>query len=145
MPGSPVDRWGRLALCPTRFGAEVVGGAEIVLRTMAIGLRERGWDVDVLTTCATDHHSWANVLPAGESVEDGLRVRRFPARNGREAERQELERRILDGERLSPAEQQRRTASGMRVPQLHRHLRAHARRYRALVFPPSPSWVTYAC
>jgi hypothetical protein len=31
----------------------------------------------VLTTCATDGFTWANTRPAGESLEGGVRVRRF--------------------------------------------------------------------
>jgi glycosyltransferase involved in cell wall biosynthesis len=139
------DRRGRLALCPTRFGPEIVGGAEIVLAAMGAGLQERGWDVEILTTCATDHHTWVDVLPPGESVESGLRVRRFPAVNDRVDEHRALEQRILDGERLGPAEQRRWLDSGMRVPALLGYLRAHARRYRALVFTPYPSWVTATC
>ena len=141
---SPARR-GRLALCPTRFGPGIVGGAEIVLAALANGLQERGRDVEILTTCATDHHSWANVLPPGEAVEGGLRVHRFPVVNDRVGEHQELERRILAGERLSAAEQQRWLDSGMRVPALLQHLRTHAPRYRALVFTPYPSWVTATC
>ena len=90
---------------------------------MALGLQERGWAVEVFTTCAMDHHSWANVVPPGESVEQGLRVRRFPAVNDRVDEHQELERRILRGGRLTLAEQQRWLDSGMRVPDLLDHLR----------------------
>jgi hypothetical protein len=124
---------------------QIVGGAEIVLRRTALGLQERGWAVEVLTTCAMDHHSWANVVPPGESVEHGLRVRRFPAVNDRVDEHQELERRILRGGRLTLAEQQRWLDSGMRVPDLLDHLRCHAREYRALVSTPYPSWVTAVC
>jgi hypothetical protein len=71
---------------------------------MALGLQERGWDVEVLMTCAMDHHSWANVVRPGPSVEEGLRVWRFPAVNDRVDEHQEMERRILHGERLTLAE-----------------------------------------
>ena len=121
-----------------------MGGAEIVLGKMAAGLQERGWDVEVLTTCASDHHSWANVLPPGESVEGGLRVRRFPTVNPR-PERQELERRILAGEPMRPAEQQRWMNSGMQAPELLRYVVDHAQDYRALIFTPYPFWVTHAC
>jgi glycosyltransferase involved in cell wall biosynthesis len=139
------DRRGRLALCPTRFGPGIVGGAEIVLAAMGARLQERGWDVEILTTCATDHHTWVDVLPPGESVEGGLRVRRFPVVNDRVDEHRALEQRIRDGERLGAAEQRRWLDSGMRVPALLGYLRAHARRYRALVFTPYPSWVTATC
>ncbi|MGZ6807506.1 MAG: hypothetical protein ACXVGG_12900, partial [Mycobacteriaceae bacterium] len=69
----------RIAVCPARFGPEVVGGAERVLREISCRLAARGWAVDVLTTCATDHFRWDNVLPPGTSHEFGLPVRRFPA------------------------------------------------------------------
>lgn len=139
------NRSGTIALCPARFGDEIVGGAEIVLRKMATGLQDRGWDVEILTTTATDHHSWANVVPAGESVEGGLRVRRFPVVDEHIAERGDLERRILGGEPLTLAEQQRWMNSGMRVPDLFHYLLDHAEDYRALVFTPYPFWVTFAC
>lgn len=32
----------------------------------------------MLTTCATDHFTWANELPAGTTMENGIEVRRFP-------------------------------------------------------------------
>jgi glycosyltransferase involved in cell wall biosynthesis len=139
------ERRGRLAFCPARFGSDIVGGAEIVLGKMAAGLQERGWDVEVLTSCATDHHAWANVVPPGRSVEDGLHVRRFPVVNHHRPERQELERRILAGERLTPAEQRCWMNSGMQAPDLLRHVVDHAQDYRAMIFTPYPFWVTYAC
>ena len=55
----------RLAFVPPRYGPDVVGGAEPVLRQIADGLADRGWTVDVLTTCARDHYTWANEYPAG--------------------------------------------------------------------------------
>ncbi|NMH97412.1 glycosyltransferase family 4 protein [Pseudonocardia acidicola] len=140
-----MDRTGLLAFCPARFGPEIAGGAEIVLRRMAHLLQVRGWDVEILTTCATDHHSWRNVLPAGASHEGGLRVRRFPVVDDHIPERQDLERRILGGEPLTVAEQQRWMNAGMRVPELFHHILDVAEDYRALVFTPYPFWVTFAC
>ena len=29
----------------------------------------RGWEVEVLTTCARDHYTWANHYPAGTSAD----------------------------------------------------------------------------
>ena len=67
---------GRLGFVPPRFGDDVIGGAEAVLRETAEGLAERGWDVDILTTCARDHFTWANEYPAG--VEEDGKLRRAP-------------------------------------------------------------------
>lgn len=60
-----------------RYGEGVVGGAETLARLLAEQLAARGRAVDVLTTCATDHFTWANVLPEGQAWENGVRVRRF--------------------------------------------------------------------
>ena len=74
------DRSGRLAIVPPRFGDDVIGGAEAALREAAEGLAERGWEVDVLTTCARDHFTWANEYPEGEEQVGKLRVRAVPDR-----------------------------------------------------------------
>ena len=42
-----------------------MGGSEAVVREAAHGLAERGYEVEVLTTCALDHYTWANVFPPG--------------------------------------------------------------------------------
>jgi glycosyltransferase involved in cell wall biosynthesis len=139
------DRSGVIAFAPARFGDGLVGGAEIVMRQMALGLRDRGWQVEILTTCAVDHFTWANELPAGVAEEDGLTVRRFPVVNEPNVERGEYERRILAGEPLTLNDQQRWMNAGMRVPEMFHYLLDHARDYRALVFTPYPFWVTFAC
>ncbi|HEY9475000.1 MAG TPA: glycosyltransferase family 4 protein, partial [Mycobacteriales bacterium] len=141
----PTDRTGRIGLVPARFGAGTVGGAETVMAEMARGLAARGWQVEILTTCARDHFGWANELPAGVSEEDGLLVRRFPAVFAPTAERAGYEQAILAGDRLTIEAQQRWMNGGMRVPELYHHLLDHAEDYRALVFTPYLFWVAFAC
>ena len=68
----------KLAFVPPRFGPGVLGGSEAVSREAAFGFAGRGYDVEIVTTCALDHYSWENELPEGVSEEDGLVVRRFP-------------------------------------------------------------------
>jgi glycosyltransferase involved in cell wall biosynthesis len=137
-------RTGRIGLVPARYGPGLVGGAEIVMAEMAEGLAARGWDVEILTTCALDHFTWANELPAGLSEENGLPVRRFPAVNEPNAERGVLEAAILAGDTPTITEQQRWMNAGMRVPELYQYLVQNADRYRALIFTPYPFWVTFA-
>ena len=72
---APEQRVGRLGIVPARFGPKIVGGAEIVLRHIAEGLQGRGWDVEILTTAATDYFAWENDQPVGVREEDGLTVR----------------------------------------------------------------------
>ena len=49
---------GRLAFVTPRYGEGVVGGSESVLREAAQGLVARGWEVDILTTCASTSPGW---------------------------------------------------------------------------------------
>lgn len=141
-----VPRQGRLGFVPARFGPGIAGGAEIVLRQLAGRLAARGWDVEILTSCALDHLTWDNVLAPGESTEDGLRVRRFPTvRSTAGHERAALEAAILRGERLPLAQQQRWMNDGVRMPALYHYLLDRAASYRALVFTPYMFWPAYAC
>jgi len=140
-----VDRSGRLCFVPPRFGSNLVGGAEIVLAQMSRRLKDRGWEVEILTTCAVDHHGWSNVLPAGRSVVDGMPVHRFPAVVTADPERGRLEQAILSGASLNLRDQQRWINSGMRSPELFHYLLDHAQDYRTIVFTPYPNWITFAC
>ena len=73
---------GRIAFVPPRYGDDVVGGAETVLRQAAERLAVRGWEVEILTTCARDHYTWANAYPPGTSRDGDLTIRRFPVVQG---------------------------------------------------------------
>lgn len=140
-----IDRSGTIGLAPARFGAGLVGGAEIVMQEMAEGLRDRGWTVEILTTRARDHFTWANELPEGVTEENGLVVRRFSAVFDNTEERAACERAILAGERLPIEMQQRWMNGGMRVPDLYHHLLDRGEEYRALIFTPYLFWVAFAC
>ena len=84
---------------PPRYGPDVIGGAELVLREVAHGLAARGWEVDVLTTCARDHHTWANHYPAGTTTDAKVTVRRFPVVNDTDGRaRQALVQKLARGE-----------------------------------------------
>jgi glycosyltransferase involved in cell wall biosynthesis len=141
-----VDRRGRLAFVPPRFGDEVIGGAEAALRETAEGLAERGWDVDVLTSCARDHFSWANEYQPGVEEVGKLRVQRFPTvLDTPRAERASLHAAILRGEPIPIELQERWMNDDLRAPSLWHHLLVHAEEYRAIVFAPYLFWTTFAC
>ncbi len=136
---------GRIAFVPPRYGPGVIGGAEAVLTEMAHGLVERGWEVEVLTTCAKDHFTWANHFPAGTEVDGGVTVRRFPIVMDTDgAQRHELSARILGGDRLTISEEQRWVNDSMRVPELWHHVLDHGTDYQAIVLAPYMFWTTFA-
>ena len=127
-----VDRTGKLAFVPARFGPDIIGGAEIVLRHLALGLQDRGWEVEVLTTAALDYFTWKNELPVGVAVEDGLTVRRFEAvKSTAGRERDEIGMRMFGGEQISLAEQERWLNDDVRIPGLYQHLLTARRRSTA--------------
>ncbi|MGH2770990.1 MAG: hypothetical protein ACRDJF_10790, partial [Actinomycetota bacterium] len=137
---------GKLAFVPPRYGVDVVGGAEAVMREAAQRLAERGWSVEVLTTCARDHYRWRNEYPAGSSVVDGVTVRRFPViEPPNSAEHRWRQRRIELSEPLSYREQFAWINGGFRSPALFDHLLRHRREYRAVVLSPYLCWTTVAC
>jgi len=115
------------------------------MREAAVGLAGRGWDVEVLTTRAVDHYTWANDLPEGTSVEDGVTVRRFStvhhvSRSGHRAQLM-----IQDG-MVPPIDDQWTWVSWrFRVPDLFQHLLRHGAAYEAIVFSPYLFWTTTAC
>jgi len=68
-----------------RYGPTVIGGAETAARALAERLVElKGWEVGVLTGCAEDFVTWADVLPAGEEDVNGVQVVRFASLAGRD-------------------------------------------------------------
>jgi glycosyltransferase involved in cell wall biosynthesis len=139
-------REGKLALIPPRYGIDVVGGAEAVLREVAHGLAGRGWSVEVLTTCSRDHYRWRNDYPAGVTVLDGVTVRRFPVIEPRVSpEHQWRQRRIEADEPLSYPDQFAWINGGVRSPALFDHLLRRRGEYRAVILSPYLSWTTVAC
>jgi hypothetical protein len=74
----------KYAFVVPRYGLEVVGGAELGARMLAERLAKRAdWSVEIFTTCAKDHMTWANEYPAGSEEINGVTVRRFETTSGR--------------------------------------------------------------
>jgi glycosyltransferase involved in cell wall biosynthesis len=60
----------------SRYGEEILGGAEKHARDIAEHLAEKGHDVRVLTSCAKKYTTWANEYPEGTSRLNGVEVER---------------------------------------------------------------------
>ncbi len=62
----------RLLWVVPRFGAGLVGGAEMLVRGLATRALPEGWRSEIATTCAVNHFTWENELPSGTAEEDGV-------------------------------------------------------------------------
>ena len=94
-PGEPQQSVAeRLALVVPRCAHDALGGAEALALSVARELAEK-FDVEILTTCATDYWSWANAYPEGRDAIDGIAVERFAVERPRDlSEFNRLSRRV---------------------------------------------------
>ena len=127
----------RLAFVTPRYGPEILGGAETQVRDYAERLAAGGHRIEVLTTCAVDHHTWADALPAGETEIAGVRVHRHPVTRPRDPALAARQQPVLDaGLRLGAAGERAWVENtGMSEPLLDA-VAAVAPRVDALVFAP---------
>ncbi len=136
----------RVAFVSPRFGAQIVGGAESVVRGTALGLLERGWDVEVLTTCATNPYTWANELPEATTLEEGLVVRRFSNVLATSASKEHaVHGRIYYGERPSLDDQVTWLNALFRNPGLFEAIFRAKYDFDAFVFAPYLFWPATVC
>ncbi|HUB71999.1 MAG TPA: glycosyltransferase family 4 protein [Acidimicrobiales bacterium] len=136
----------RIAFVCPRYGAEIVGGAELLVREIALGLLDRGWEVQVLTTCAVNPYTWANELPESARVEEGILVRRFQNFLATSASKEHaVHGRIYYGERPSLDDQVTWLNALFRTPGLFEVLLRERDSFDAFVFAPYLFWSTTVC
>jgi glycosyltransferase involved in cell wall biosynthesis len=74
----------KVAYVVPRYGTEIRGGAETGARMFAEHLvAERGYEVEVFTTCALDALTWQDELEPGDEVIAGVTVHRIRSEAGR--------------------------------------------------------------
>lgn len=112
----------RVGIVVQRSHESVVGGAEALAWQYANLLKDH-YEVDVLTTTAVDAAYWANALPEGSEVRDGITIRRFHVDIGYSPYRSSLFAYLLqDFKKYRP---QRKTANGNGGSQTTTTARAH--------------------
>jgi len=122
-----------LAVLP-RYGA-VLGGAERALRLLILHCAADD-DVEIATTCAVDHHGFANDLAAGTSEVDGRLVHRFPVT----VRPPHAEPAFAGGGYLEAVQ---RLARSVWSADLHRYLVEQGATYEAILFTPYLFGVTF--
>ena len=119
-----------------RYGDNVVGGSESECRMYAERLTPY-YDVEVVTTCAVDYISWANVFEPGVSELNGVTVRRFPVTRERElGEFTRVSEVVREkGSRCSKEElREWLEIQGPCAPEALEYLEEHQSEYKAMLF-----------
>jgi len=118
------------------FGRDARGGAESECRWTALNLARRGAAVEILTTCARGHaFEWVDDHDEGVYEEEGLVVRRFAVRPRDPGLFSELNRRLLRGRFLSPAEEERFIQESIHSDPLYDFIATHRDDYWFLFIP----------
>ena len=125
-----------VAFVVPRYGDGIVGGAETLVRGLAERLAALGTRVEVLTTCARDRRSWANVLQPGAAAEAGVTVRRFPVKGRNTHTFDFLHQRLVRRLPLSITEQLRWAEESVSRHELYAHLARCRASYDAVCFAP---------
>lgn len=124
----------RLGIVVQRYGLEVNGGAEMQCRQIAERMA-RHMDVEVVTTCAQDYHTWRNVYPPGLDAVNGIPVRRFRVERERDMRAFNVySEKLIAGPRAFFDEARWMELQGPDTPDLFRHIEADRGRYDALLF-----------
>lgn len=121
----------------------MVGGAELHGRWLAEQLAAHGHEVEIFTTCALDHTSWHNVLPAGVEDWGRLMVRRYLTDERDVGIHGELERAILSGLPLSREEELLWLRHGVSSTTMEEDLAERGDRYDLVIGIPYLFGTTY--
>ncbi len=129
------ERWS-IAFVVPRYGAQIVGGAETLARGFAERLPPERFAIEVLTTCARDHHTWRNVLEPGAEQRGALTVRRFAVSDREIGRFLAVQQRLSDGFPLDLDEELEWAASSVNSEPLFSYLDAERDRFDAFIFLP---------
>ncbi len=127
------------------FGENIPGGAEALLRGVAVHLYEAGVNIEILTTCAKEFLSdWgADFYAEGVYTECGLTVRRFKV-DHRDCEAFDLvNAKLMRGMKISPDEEAVFVDHMINSTNLYIYLKEHSDDYALYVFIPYMFGTTY--
>ena len=123
-------------VCPRFAGEGAVGGAETLLKNLALHAAARGCEVDFLTTCAQSHFTWENTLPPGVKTMDGIRVHFFPVDARDSGAHLRIQQQIDRGHPVPAEDELLWLRNGVHSTALLAHLDRHAESYRAILLGP---------
>jgi glycosyltransferase involved in cell wall biosynthesis len=134
---------GKIGFAALRYGVEVLGGAERFLRGYAEQLHNRGWPVEVLTTSGLNMADWKDHYPLGETLVNGVPVRRFPVDQVDMGQIARTMAKAAAGQRVPHSEQLKFIQQHYSSLALGQYLRDHQDEYACVIFGPYLFGTTY--
>lgn len=129
----------RLAIVVPRYGLDIAGGAETLACGFAEEMVRREWDIEVWTTCARSHYTWKNSHSSGQTIMNGVLVRRFLVDDWLPDERATIDVELSTRGKLPLTNQYIWLAHGPHSVRLYKHIAAHAADFDYLIMLPYAS------
>ena len=124
-------------VCPRFSEGATVGGAETLLKNLAIHAASAGRKVTFLTTCAKNHFTWANEISPGHKQIQGINVHFFPVDEDRDLESfASVQRAISANRTVTEEEELLWLKNNVNSSALCEHLRHNGKDYDRIVMGP---------
>ncbi len=109
-------------VAPRHAVGDAIGGAETLLRALALRAAAAGRRVRLLTTCAADHFTWDNTRPPGVVRDGPIEVEYFPVSPRNRERFLSLQAALSRRQPLSAAEQEEWIAHSLHSDALYEHV-----------------------
>jgi glycosyltransferase involved in cell wall biosynthesis len=135
----------KLAFVTPRYAkGGIVGGAETLIRKLAVHSAAERHEVHLLTTCATNHFTWDNDHPAGTETAEGMTVHYFPVNSDRNIDRfLSIQGKIDRRQPLTREEEETWAANSVRSRELNQWLKEHCGDFDAILVGPYLFGITF--
>lgn len=127
-----------VAVVLPRYGANLGGGAEALSKALSEHMKSYGLvsNIEIWTTCAVDHRTWANAFAPGVYDEEGITVHRFLVDERNTDIYVPLEITIQQGISLTIDQQLDWLTHSVNSRGLYEHIVREGQKYDVLLFAP---------
>jgi len=134
-----------IAFVSPRFAeGTTVGGAETLLKNLALRLAARNIKITFLATCADNHVSWENTLPPGTKQVGPIELIRFPVDPKKDAGAfAHIQDEIMRETDLDPTEERKWIENSVNSQAMYDHIRENADRYDVIITGPYLFGITW--
>ncbi len=134
-----------IAIVAPRFvEGPTIGGAETLLKQTAIHLAGMGHNIKFLTTCARNHFTWENEVPATTKEIDGIEVHFFPVDENRDMDTFiRIQQSICNGRKISINEESLWLKNNVNSSPLYDYIRQNKETLDYIIAGPYLFGLTY--